>query len=119
MTTSENEPATPVEPAAVEPAELVDPGSGELTDEEMTAELELLSRQNKTRLMALVNQGVNVDPSSVLALRIDLLAELVLNEHGLLTYKLRTQCKLAESLRELSGQVNKARIAAAAQASPQ
>lgn len=85
-----------------------------------TAELEGLNTANKARLQALSRQGVQIDPASVLSLRIDTLAQMVFGEDSprLIEYKLSVQRQLAEALRELEGEVRKAQFAAAGQMTP-
>lgn len=82
------------------------------------AELEMLNNQNKARLQALFRQGVQIDPASVLSLRIDTLAEMALGDR-LTEYKLRVQRQLAEALEQLEVEARKVSMAAAAQATPE
>lgn len=84
-----------------------------------TAELEQLNAANKARVMALGRMGAQLDPSSVLSLRIDVLAEQVFGKDSaaLLEYKLVFQRRLADALRELEGQVRQAQLAAGAHVS--
>lgn len=104
-----------------------DPDSGMLADPEavkkvaLAAELEELNAQNQGRLRALTQGGVQIEPLSMLSLRIDTLAQMVFGEDSplLLEYKLRVQKQLAGALRELSGEIRKAQFGLGAQATPQ
>ena len=64
--------------------------------------------------------GAQVDAAGLLNLRIDILAEMAFgNGPGMLQFRLRFERKVAEVLEDLRGQVRKAQLASAAQASPQ
>ena len=83
-------------------------------------ELERLMEDNKAGFAELARQGAQVDAVGLLNLRIDTLAEMALgNGAGLLQFRLRFERKLDGILQELRGQVRRAQLAAAAQASPQ
>ena len=83
-------------------------------------ELERLMEDNKAGFAELARQGAQVDAAGLLNLRIDTLAEMALgNGPGILQFRLRFESKIAEVLEELRGQVRKAQLASAAQASPQ
>lgn len=83
-------------------------------------ELDRLVEDNKAGFAELARQGAQVDAVGLLNLRIDTLAEMALgNGAGLLQFKLRFERKIDEILQELRGQVRRAQIASAAQASPQ
>lgn len=83
-------------------------------------ELERLVEDNKAGFAELARQGAQVDAVGLLNLRIDTLAEMALgNGPGLVQFRLRFERKLDEILQELRGQVRKAKLASAAQASPQ
>ncbi len=88
--------------------------------EPLEAKLNRLIEANKAGFAELAAMGAQVDGAGLLNLRIDILAEMVLGTGpGILQFRLRFESKVAEVLEELRGQVRKAQLAAAAQASPQ
>jgi hypothetical protein len=95
--------------------------SDEEARDQLIAELETLNTANMTTLQALARDGAQVDPASVLSMRIDTLAEMTLGDGilELLKYKLSVQRKLADALRLLASQVRQASMAMAARATPQ
>ena len=83
-------------------------------------ELDRLVEANKAGFAELARQGAQVDAVGLLNLRIDTLAEMALgNGPGLVQFRLRFERKLEGILLDLRGQIRKAQLASAAQASPQ
>lgn len=120
---SENEQGRP-EVVVAEESDVLPQLAGEVRRAQLAAdkaELEKLANANRTRLMALHGAGFQVDAAAMMSMRIDILAEVALGEDSpLLTeYKLRVQRQLSDVLRRLAGEVRRAQMAAAANATPQ
>jgi hypothetical protein len=86
---------------------------------DMQQEVDSLIEANKAAFSDLARQGVQPDQMSLINMRIDTLAKLVLSEPGFLQFRLRFEQNVAEALEQVRGEVRKAQLAAGAQASPQ
>jgi hypothetical protein len=84
----------------------------------LAEEAERLIAENKTALANLARQGAQIDPASLLNLRIDTLAELVLSEPGMLQFRLRFEQRVAEAINEIRAQLRTAQLAAGAYVPP-
>ena len=84
------------------------------------AELEQLNDGNKARLLALGRLGAQIDPASVISLRVDVLAEQVFGKDSaaMLQYKLTVQRNLAKALKQLEEKARQVQMAASALATP-
>ena len=76
-------------------------------------ELDQLAEANKAGFAELASMNAQADPSGLIHLRIEILAEMMFGDGpGMLQFKLRFERKVAEVLQELLPQVRKARLAA-------
>lgn len=86
----------------------------------MKQQVDQLVEANKAGFAEIAAMGAQVDPASLIHLRIEILAELVFGTGpGMIQFRLRFERKVAEVLEDLRGQIRKAQLAAGAQASPQ
>jgi len=86
----------------------------------LAAEVARLIESNKAGFRELAMGGAQVNPADLLLMRIEVLAEMMFGKGpGMTQFRLRFERRVAEVLEELRGQVRKAQLAAAAQASPQ